>query len=230
MSIATVVTRGYGSFGTIADVVTRGYSIGAAGVVAGRNIGAYQQGGHDIGAYEGPPLPVANNLQISIDVPFQTVDVQIDQGLNYSFNITVPFQAPDLQIISGIDAQIVIEVPFQTVDLQIAAGDPDLSIGIEVPLQTIILSLLPRVEPVITIEVPIQPVVLNIGIDAAISAQIGIDVPIQEIRLVTTGATKGILIVAALLSKTGSWANMASPINPGPAALTSQMVCDTSEL
>lgn len=29
MSIATVVTRGYGTFGTIADVVTRGYTIGA---------------------------------------------------------------------------------------------------------------------------------------------------------------------------------------------------------
>ena len=30
MSIATVVTRGFGSFGTIAFVVTAGYSIGAA--------------------------------------------------------------------------------------------------------------------------------------------------------------------------------------------------------
>ena len=30
MSIRTVVTRGYGSFGSIAEVVTRGYSIGAA--------------------------------------------------------------------------------------------------------------------------------------------------------------------------------------------------------
>ena len=30
MSIATVVTRGYGSFGTIAFVVTAGYSIGEA--------------------------------------------------------------------------------------------------------------------------------------------------------------------------------------------------------
>jgi len=30
VSIATVVTRGYGSFGSIALVVTRGYSIGAA--------------------------------------------------------------------------------------------------------------------------------------------------------------------------------------------------------
>ncbi len=29
MSIATVVTRGFGSFGSIADVVTRGYDIGA---------------------------------------------------------------------------------------------------------------------------------------------------------------------------------------------------------
>lgn len=28
MSIATVVTRGYGSFGSIAEVVTRGYTIG----------------------------------------------------------------------------------------------------------------------------------------------------------------------------------------------------------
>lgn len=228
MSIATVVTRGYGSFGTISEVVTRGYSIGAVDGVAARNIGAYQQGGHDIGAYEGPPSVA--NLQIGIEVPFQIVDLQIEQGLDYSFNITVPFQASDLQIISGIDAQIAIEVPFQTIDLQIAAGDPDLSIGIEVPLQTIILSLLPRVEPTITIEVPIQPVVLNIGIDAAISAQIGIDVPIQTIALVVTGTAKGTLIVAALLSKTGSWANTASPINPGPAALTSQMVCDTSEL
>ena len=30
MSIATVVTRGYGSFGSIAEVVTRGYAIGEA--------------------------------------------------------------------------------------------------------------------------------------------------------------------------------------------------------
>lgn len=30
MSIATVVTRGYGSFGTIPFVVTAGYSIGSA--------------------------------------------------------------------------------------------------------------------------------------------------------------------------------------------------------
>lgn len=30
MSIATVVTRGFGSFGTIGKVVTAGYSIGAA--------------------------------------------------------------------------------------------------------------------------------------------------------------------------------------------------------
>lgn len=29
MAIATIVTRGYGSFGTIAEVVTRGYDIGA---------------------------------------------------------------------------------------------------------------------------------------------------------------------------------------------------------
>lgn len=33
MSIATVVTRGYGSFGTIPFVVTAGYSIGAAIVI-----------------------------------------------------------------------------------------------------------------------------------------------------------------------------------------------------
>ena len=35
MSIATVVTRGYGSFGTIADVTRRGYS-GSATTVIGR--------------------------------------------------------------------------------------------------------------------------------------------------------------------------------------------------
>jgi hypothetical protein len=33
MSIATVVTRGFGSFGTIGQVVTAGYSIGDAVVV-----------------------------------------------------------------------------------------------------------------------------------------------------------------------------------------------------
>ena len=33
MSIATVVTRGYGSFGTIGKVVTAGYSVGAATTV-----------------------------------------------------------------------------------------------------------------------------------------------------------------------------------------------------
>ena len=32
MSIATVVTRGFGTFGTIPFVVTRGYSIGAAAI------------------------------------------------------------------------------------------------------------------------------------------------------------------------------------------------------
>lgn len=30
MSVATVVTLGYGTFGSVADVVTLGYSIGAA--------------------------------------------------------------------------------------------------------------------------------------------------------------------------------------------------------
>lgn len=30
MSIATVVTRGYGSFGSVAEVVTRGYAVGVA--------------------------------------------------------------------------------------------------------------------------------------------------------------------------------------------------------
>ena len=33
MSIAAVVTRGYGSFGTIADVVTAGYGIEAQAVI-----------------------------------------------------------------------------------------------------------------------------------------------------------------------------------------------------
>ena len=35
MSIATVVTRGYGTFGTIPFVVTRGYSIGEAAISIG---------------------------------------------------------------------------------------------------------------------------------------------------------------------------------------------------
>jgi len=35
MSIATVVTRGYGTFGTIPFVVTRGYSIGPELVAVG---------------------------------------------------------------------------------------------------------------------------------------------------------------------------------------------------
>ena len=38
MSISSIVTRGYGSWGGVNDVVTRGYSIGAAIVAV---VGAY---------------------------------------------------------------------------------------------------------------------------------------------------------------------------------------------
>jgi hypothetical protein len=33
MAIATIITRGYGSFGSIAEIITRGYDIGEAVVI-----------------------------------------------------------------------------------------------------------------------------------------------------------------------------------------------------
>jgi hypothetical protein len=36
MAIATIITRGYGSFGSIAEIITRGYDIGEAVVIVTR--------------------------------------------------------------------------------------------------------------------------------------------------------------------------------------------------
>lgn len=72
MSIATVVTRGFGSFGSIAEVVTRGYSIGAAlALVVGTPIIiTLQQAGIDIDAgisIAGISLDSPINITVSFD-------------------------------------------------------------------------------------------------------------------------------------------------------------------
>ena len=172
-----------------------------------------------------------NATEIAIDVPFQSADLQLEGNPEYQFNIDVPFQSISLEL-SNINLEATIDVPFQSIDLQIAAGDPVINpMTIDVPFQSISLHAGEPIEiEEVTIAVPFQAIALSVGIEADTQIAIGFTIPFQGIDLNIDGGEITELIVAALLSKMGSFANFGSPVNPGPAALTSSMVCEVSEL
>lgn len=106
MSIATVVTRGYGSFGTVNLVVARGYSLGAAivtaalsGTILGATEAAIVAGGKTI------ILTLTNDTWVAAGASFDAVRQDILDGLD---SAQAEFggwnaQVRDLEAVTAVD-------------------------------------------------------------------------------------------------------------------------------